>query len=274
MLRYDYVKKASEFFRQSCVSTVLDLGCGSGWIGRMIADESLRYIGTDFSETQISIAKAKSAESGNSSYLSYYCIDDISNLTEINSINGIIIHHLYGQELNDLFDKLKAVLPKGCKFFIMEPVYPKSIYHDYSDENKNMAEDLIQSAKAFLNSVKLRIIEENKFDCTTVREIDSLIEESNRNGFFFSPKEVPFKFVEIETLLYKYGTIDDFYYCGVLNVEAAQMLALITDVKLREEWSKIIVPFIKQIDHFILASGYVNNNENQYLFTCFEFTLG
>jgi 2-polyprenyl-3-methyl-5-hydroxy-6-metoxy-1,4-benzoquinol methylase len=276
-LRYDYVKKASAFFRQASVSTILDLGCGSGWIGRMIADENLIYVGIDFSETQISIAKAKSAEALNSTYLSYYCINDFASLPELKDINGIIIHaflhHLYGEELNTLFKKLQAFLPKGCKFFIMEPVYPKKVNRSMSEDKKQMAGDLIQSAKAFLSSTKLRLINENKLDCSTENELDALIVESNRNGFFFSPKEVPFKFAEIESFLSKYGIINNFYYCGVLNLEAAQLLALIPDKNLREDWSNIILPFINKIDQFVIESGYFDNREDQYLFTCFEFTL-
>ena len=60
IIRLPYLKKMKKFFMSDIKKTpliILEVGCGTGWVCRMIADEDLHIIGTDFSTGQLSIAK-------------------------------------------------------------------------------------------------------------------------------------------------------------------------------------------------------------------------
>ena len=277
--RKPYVSRAALFFKENVKeSKILDLGCGSGWFGRMIADKDIEYYGMDFSSTQIDIANSKKQKVLNKNYLNYYCINDFKKINNISSITGVVIHaflhHLYWEELYLLFDELAEILPNDCKFFITEPIYPNQNNIKYiSKEEENSNIEFVKAYRLKLDLIKNELINKNLYDTKTEYELMKLCMESNQNGFFLSPKEVPFKLNEFQTFLTKYLKIEKQYHCGVLNLETAQLIERINTKELQEHYSRLLFPIANSLDKNLLNNYYFETNQNNYLFTVFECVL-
>jgi 2-polyprenyl-3-methyl-5-hydroxy-6-metoxy-1,4-benzoquinol methylase len=277
--RQQYVKRAINFFSKNRgKNKILDLGCGSGWFGRMIADNDLEYHGMDFSATQIEIANNFKEKASNKINLNYYCLNDFKKLKNIDSITGVVIHaflhHLYWEELHKLFNELVEVLPNGCKFFITEPIYPDQSHEKIiSRMQEKSNNDFVKAFRLKLDLIKTDLINKDLYDTETECELMSLISESSDNHFFLSPKEVPFKFGEFQSFLTKYLTIESFYHCGVLNLETAQLVEKIKTKELKTYYSNLLFPMANSIDDCLIANNYFETNPSSYLFTVFECVL-
>lgn len=268
-LRNNYIEKAKLFFTENKTKKVniLDLGCGSGWLGRMIADENLQYVGIDFSKSQIDIANQKKEEANFPQSIRYNCIQSIEELKDLNVFDGIIchafLHHLYVDELNNLFNYIQQNFKQGCKIFVFEPVF----YNIDTIKKESLAE---HNFNALLNSIKAESIVNNIFDLITEHELNKVISESNYHGYFYSPKEVPFTNTEIISLLEKYCFIENSYLVNTLAFNASNVLGLIKDKTLRENYSHLALSLSDVIHETLLKTGYYPNHCPGYLFTSFE----
>lgn len=273
--RKDYVRQASDFFKKdNPKAKILDLGCGSGWFGRMIADNDLEYHGMDFSSTQIEIANQKKEHSSNKAFLNYYCLSDIRKLKKLNEITGVVIHaflhHLYWEDLNNLFSELSEILPDGCKFFIVEPIYPDpDPVSEKQDFNKN-AKFFIKNYRDYRNKLKMELVKEGLYDLETNEQLVEIVNESEDNGFFFSPKEVPFRMTEFKDFLSKFIQVERVFHCGVLNLETAQFVDRIKSEKEKLNYCKLLFPIVNSLDEVLLKNDYFKLNQDDYLFTAFE----
>ena len=97
-----------------------------------------------------------------------------------------------------------------------------------------------------------------------------MFKESSRNSFFFSPKEVPFRMTEFKEFLRNYIIINNYYYCGITNLETAQFIDRVENSVLKKDLVNTLMPLSESIDTLLLSEGYVGLNPNEYLFTCFE----
>jgi 2-polyprenyl-3-methyl-5-hydroxy-6-metoxy-1,4-benzoquinol methylase len=274
--RNDYAQKAKKFFKQGKEKVkVLDLGCGTGWFGRLIAGDGLFYEGIDFSETQIEIAKEKSEHFIYKDHLNFEKTTDFTMIKDIHEFDGIIInaflHHLYNDELNGLFSAIKSTFKSGTRIFIMEPVYPTN---KPALNVKAITDDIkSQTISGTINSIKKTAIRAGKYDFLKEAAVAALIAESNRNGFFFSPKETAFHFEEFNDLLSRYCSIDKYYYVGCQDLFFMQTIALITDEEMRRSMIKEVYPPLKKMDTELIDNGYFFNGDANYIFTCFECSL-
>jgi SAM-dependent methyltransferase len=256
--RGSYVAKASEFFKEKKKQTkVLDLGCGSGWFGRMIADKDLEYYGMDFSSTQIDIANSEKVYAGNKDYLHYV---------------HAFLHHLYWDELHQLFEELVKVLPSGCRFFIVEPIFQNGD-SKLQNPNQDAAFSFTACYRNYLNAIKQELISEGLYDTETEEELKIVIHESKTNHFFFSPKQVSFKLNEFESFLRKYVKIENKTQCGFLNLETAQFVDRITSKEKKEFYSKELFPFVRSLDELLISNHNFEANPNAYQFFAFECIL-
>lgn len=277
--RKNYVSRAASFFKEpGKKAKILDLGCGSGWFGRMIADAELEYHGLDFSSTQIDIAKSEKQRSPNKNYLNYYCSSDLKNIEHLDTFTGVVIHaflhHLYWEELEQLFKELAKLLPNGCKFFIMEPVYPgKNNAINIAANEQSCNNELVNAYRKNLDHIKNKLIDKDLYDTKTESELIELGSESDKNGFFLSPKEVPFEMTEFQTFLTKYIKIENTFNCGVLNLETAQLLERIRSKEMQDHYSQLLLPMVNSLDTFLISNHYFEANPNNYLFTAFECVL-
>jgi SAM-dependent methyltransferase len=273
------IKSAVAFFLKDKKKVkVLDLGCGSGWMGRMMAGESLEYLGMDFSSTQISIANAKLKECPNKEFIKYYCLEDIRKVPELSSIDGVVInaflHHLSWNELHELFRTLCELMPSGCKIFIVEPIYPDGNNIEQTQEEViDINTILLEEARSFLEKLKKKLVDQGIYDLKAEHELILLIEESARNGFFLSPKEVPFKISDFLNFLGKYAQIERYFHCGVCDLELAQLLTRVKSEKIRTYLINTLFPYIRSIDDVLIGNGVFNSNPDTYLFTAFECVL-
>lgn len=103
-------------------STIVDLGCGSGYITEFLTKKDLNAIGIDFSSEMIKIAKRKYPNNR-------FILDDFINLKKYfkeDSVDGaILIYSLYfvpKEQLNEFFKTLSNVLKKGAKVLFVTQI--------------------------------------------------------------------------------------------------------------------------------------------------------
>lgn len=103
-------------------STIVDLGCGSGYITEFLTKKDLNAIGIDFSSEMIKIAKEKYPNNR-------FILDDFINLKKYfkeDSVDGaILIYSLYfvpKEQLNEFFKTLSNVLKKGAKVLFVTQI--------------------------------------------------------------------------------------------------------------------------------------------------------
>ena len=131
-VRKVYLEKARKFFQSDKKKmTILELGCGSGWVGQFIANSNLHIIGTDFSENQIQLAIKNAKKKGLEEYCKYQLTDVFDCINKdsefFQHIDGVMIHgflhHLNGQEIETIFYNIKKYLKQGTRLWIYEPAF-------------------------------------------------------------------------------------------------------------------------------------------------------
>lgn len=107
--------------------SLLDLGCGSGWLSVFFAERGMKVLGIDLSQEQINAANALKAQ-GESKYLEFECCDFVKWDAEQyrggfdNVFVSAFLHHLPEVELELMFHKIAAVTKPGGKVFVYEPL--------------------------------------------------------------------------------------------------------------------------------------------------------
>lgn len=116
----DEIKKFASQFKKK--STILDLGCGSGYITNYLCDLGMDATGIDFSKEMIKIAKTKYPK------LKFLLADflDIENHFEENSVDGLIaIYSLYfipREKFKSMLSSLSKILKDGGKFLFVTQI--------------------------------------------------------------------------------------------------------------------------------------------------------
>ena len=200
LIRLPYLTKMKNFFlkgREGKQSNILEIGCGSGWVGRLVADESFKVLGTDFSEQQLEIAKKQAVLNNKSKYCSYE-LADASTFEK--DFDGIVIHallhHLSKEELNVFFSQLSKI-KAGTKVYMYEPVFIKPLIGKPSLTDK-ILNKIITKLKSFsINKAK----KNGDLDILLQSGVENLYKEARANGWYLSPKEVPFYEDELSNYL-------------------------------------------------------------------------
>lgn len=116
----DEIKKFASQFKKN--STILDLGCGSGYITNYLCDLGMDATGIDFSKEMIKIAKTKYPK------LKFLLADflDIANHFQENSVDGLIaIYSLYfipREKFKSMLSSLSKILKGGGKFLFVTQI--------------------------------------------------------------------------------------------------------------------------------------------------------
>ncbi len=204
---------------------ILEIACGSGWPGRILASSELKVTGMDFSEGQIQIARAKAAETGQTNC--DYVRMEISQLNEAfqsGQFDGAFIHcgihHLCTVELTE-FAELLGRSPKGFPVILVEPVYldRRHFLGRILGKAFNTLYDLL-GAFYFTRSIQDKIV---------MRTTQDLCALATEKGWHFSPKETPFDVGEVQRLFSSSFEIKEIEPVTYFGLRAAQHLATLQD---------------------------------------------
>ena len=202
IIRLPYLKRMKFFFLNNNMKKpfrILEVGCGTGWVCRLVADEEINIIGTDFSEGQLNIANAMSKMFNKDKY----CVYQLADASSFNKdVDGVVIHallhHLSTKELENFFTEFAKLSP-GTKIFMYEPTFFKTQSDKPSIFDKVINKAIIILKKQAINFAKYI----GKPDLELKTAIDKLYEDAEKFGWYISPKEVPFYESEIEDLVGK-----------------------------------------------------------------------
>jgi SAM-dependent methyltransferase len=262
LLRQDFAKRARAFFGRG---RVLELACGTGWPGRMIAGDGLRIVGIDLSREQIELARAEAGRAGLADVCEYRQ-GDISELPD-GSFDGALVHaglhHLADDEVEGFLDRLATFRP-GFKVLLYEPVYPirARLPWPVRAAGRATAELLVRLA--------MPRVPAGEFDHAAAARLDEVIRASTEAGWFFSPKEVPFNETWLLNALRSRLTLVRAYPCHFRSIEVAQRIALITDPKRRRHAVARNLRSALLIDRLLLASRVFRFDETRYVFYAYE----
>lgn len=100
---------------------VVDYGCGNGWVSRALARRmGCRFLGLDFSASQIALARAASTQFPQVGF------DIIGGPEDIPAADSYILHgvlhHLPGNEVFGVLERIARVAPRGARIAVVEPV--------------------------------------------------------------------------------------------------------------------------------------------------------
>ena len=125
-LESDYVE-----FLLNPNESLLDLGCGSGWLSVFFAERGMKVLGIDLSQEQINASNELKARS-ESKHLEFECCDFVKWDPEKyrgrfdNVFVNAFLHHLPEVELEMMLGKIAAVTKPGGKVFVYEPLRSSS----------------------------------------------------------------------------------------------------------------------------------------------------
>jgi 2-polyprenyl-3-methyl-5-hydroxy-6-metoxy-1,4-benzoquinol methylase len=241
---------------------ILEIACGSGWPGRLLASSRLKVTGVDFSEGQIQIARAKAAETGQTHCdYAHMDINQMSETFQSNQFDGAFIHcgihHLSTAELIS-FTELLALSPKGFPTILVEPVYL-----DQGTLSGRLLKKTIAKLCALLPRFYLGHASQDEVVTQTT---DRLIKLANDNGWFLSPKEVPFDVGEIGRLFSPHFEIREIVPVTYFGLSAAQFLATINDQKAAFKFGARVLPILTSIDRLLASTGILPKLSNDYMF--------
>lgn len=129
MIRSDYENDYGEYLFKAGGS-LLEIGCGSGWIGHKFALKGMQVDGIDFSEGQLDIARRLAGEKGVSSNVAYFARDLVNDplngrFEKYDSILvNAVLHHLSAAEIHALTTRIATMLAPGGRLYIYEPLRP------------------------------------------------------------------------------------------------------------------------------------------------------
>lgn len=254
-IRKHYLSRAQFFFKNSGKKmTILELGCGSGWVGQSIAGPDLRIIGTDFSAAQIDLAR----ENAKSRHVDKYCEYRISNESDwtetVKEADGILIHaflhHLDGRELDSLLCGIRANARPGTKIWIYEPSFYQS--PSQGDSRLGWSAWALFSITNYLVDLLRNVY--NRFhliDHETEDSFSRLTCDAEANKWYLSPKEVPFNIDAFSRQLTQIMELRNQYWATIFLIGWAYHSNLLTNAGLRKLINRTILPLFSLTDRLL-----------------------
>jgi SAM-dependent methyltransferase len=249
-IRKNYLKKAKNFLSNGTMcAKVLELGCGSGWVGQSIAGQKLNIIGVDFSESQIKLAKMNAKRRGVDSYCEYRVSGSLS--PHMDEIDGIMIHcflhHLNEIEIEKVLNDLSS-LRKGTKIWIYEPAFFSKQRHNefYLSKTSRICRKVSLDVLTIMSKIYSKY---NLLDKTVYEKFLDLCSQAERNGWYLSPKEVPFDVDEFSSHLEKHFHIISHYWGNIYIISWVFESNLLKSRILRKIIAGGIIPFLSLTDN-------------------------
>lgn len=270
LIRMPYLKKMKYFFLKDAQKKsikILEIGCGSGWVCRIVSDEKFQIIGTDFSEGQLSIAREQAKTFNKDSFCKYELADASSFKKDIDGVViHALLHHLSKKELDVFYEQMSS-LASGTKVFMYEPVFipRKNSPPKFRDKMLN----------SFINVVREIAIRRAKAtgeaDIELKAQMDELNKQAEANGWYISPKEVPFYKEELYGYLKPEFNIQKEYIVNRTDLEIAQTLVFNKIEKPNFLFSKILIPLATWLDNQAFKGNFTSYiGPLQHQFVCLE----
>jgi SAM-dependent methyltransferase len=240
---------------------IVEIACGSGWPGRLLASPSLKVTGVDFSEGQIEIARAKAALVQTNCEYIRMDIDQMNDSFRSNRFDGSFIHcgihHLTASELGAFADSL-ALTPKGFATILVEPVYldKARFFGRVQGKVLNILYKLLQRL----------YFARGPQDEFVARSTEKLLKLANEHGWFFSPKEVPFDLTELEQLFSANFEIKEIVPVTHFGLAAAQFLATLKDQDRASRVAARSLPLLNTIDRSLIKTRLLPMLTEEYLY--------
>jgi SAM-dependent methyltransferase len=261
VIRAPLAARIREFFDSG---TILEIGCGSGWLARMLAGNGIRVVGVDFSERQIGLAKERLEAEGLSEVCEFRAGDLMQALDEPfeNVLVHASLHHLAEDELSTVLARLGSVA--GRRVFAYEPIFPAP------PPLPPLARRVLRRiVRAVLAPRALRA-ELPGADAETLRELDRVVSQSTTEGWFFSPKEVPLAERRFTQQLDRHFIVHRAYPIHHWSLQLAQKVGLIDDEERRRAAVReLVVPALRR-DEVLFRTKLFRVLEDEYLFFAFE----
>lgn len=242
---------------------ILEIACGSGWPGRLLADPHTRVTGLDFSEKQIQLARKKAAAAG-ATNCDYRC-EDVSQIPALLAQGGFDgsfihcgIHHLSGDELRASARSLSSA-PRGTPVILVEPMY-----HDRCTFPGGI---LARVLDATYRIFQKRISSGLQPDKTIAAETGALLQKADQSAWFLSPKEMPFTLPELEAAFGEFFSIEEVEMVTHYALRLGQFLTTLQDQNRADEVGKKWLPLLNRIDRGLIRTGLAARLTNQYFFT-------
>ncbi len=250
-IRKNYLKKAKSFLSNDTkCARALELGCGSGWVGQSIAGPRLNIIGIDFSENQIKLATANAKRRGLDDYCQYQVSSSFSRYRD--GIDGVLIHcflhHLNEMEIEEILNALSS-LRKGTRIWIYEPAFYSKQRHSNMESlsrSTRICRDVSLSILTFLTRIYSRF---DLIDKTTYEEFLELCRQADKNGWYLSPKEIPFDVDEFSSHLKKHFYIKNHYWGNIYIIGWTFESNLLKSKIFRNIIAGTIIPFFSFTDN-------------------------
>lgn len=257
VVRGQYMQSARQFLLGDATpARVLELGCGSGWVGQMIAGADLQIIGTDFSSAQIELARANASSRGLGDACKYAVQSDKEIPDEIESCDGLLLHcflhHLDGAELEALLDALTERVRPGTRIWIYEPAFHTDAQEGESNLSPELRGQLDVVVRQHEQMVRL-LGERNLLDKPVRDRFQTLQEIANRSHWYLSPKEVPLDLRAFTKMLEDRWHVVRSAWETVNLVGWAHDFNTITDSTVRHALVRDVLPVWADVDRAICA---------------------
>ena len=260
IIRKSYIKKSKKFLLgEKKQVKVLELGCGSGWVGQFFASKNIFVHGTDFSPNQVDLAKKNSVLAGKQQYTSYAVADSTNSNFDASEYDAVLlhafIHHLDQPEFDKLFTGLLSKMKSGTKFWFYEPTHVENIKNiSISGLNSKLRIALMILGNKTVNTINYLASRLKLNDELLKNQFENETKTAIQNGWYFSPKEIPIESEGFAQTLSSNGiAVSDSYWATGFLIGWANSVALLKNRKLRWFLSNLFIRPLGKIDNWIIS---------------------
>jgi 2-polyprenyl-3-methyl-5-hydroxy-6-metoxy-1,4-benzoquinol methylase len=260
-----YLKSVAHLIRVKYgVEHIYELACGSGWPGRVFAKNGLNVTGVDQSSEQIILARKKADESELSN-VNYKCGDLRNGIDEKLTVQCVFYHcGLHHYSNNEVQATVQWLSKENIKFFIaVEPIY----FSNNTLFQKFIGKFVAKFADKLCDFLLIGLTQDKK----VLSEVSDLIENSNKNEWFFSPKEMPFEFKQFLRFFEGDYELLDRHTAMYLSLIFSQKSAMYKLGSISKVWVELCLSFFVFLDALISRTHLLEKVVQDYLFYVFIF---
>lgn len=120
VVRREHLAEVVQFLRRPG-GRLLDVGCGSGWLGLLVASTQMELTGVDFSLEQVSRARQAAFGKGSARFI-LGTIDQVEDGPYDSALLHGVLHHLPEFQIEPFLDRLAKLMAPGGRIYLYEPI--------------------------------------------------------------------------------------------------------------------------------------------------------